>query len=84
MPIDDKTLREFSEWGKEAPTSEGHGTDRDISEQMEPLKPRNWRIEGNQLIADTEMGELVQFISTDYICKGTDDDGKPILTKVGQ
>jgi len=83
MPISEKTVNEFAEWGKEPPTSEGHGTDRDISEQMKPLKPRNWRMEGNRLIADTEMGELVQFISTDYILTGTDEDGKPILTKIG-
>ncbi len=66
------------------PTTVAHGTDDSIRENLKSVNPRNWRVEGNQLIADTDWGELVQTIPTNYICEGTDDQGKPILTKIGE
>jgi hypothetical protein len=53
-----------------------------ISEQMRKSTTRNWRMEGNQLLCDTEHGKVVQTIPTDYICTGTDSDNKPILQKI--
>ena len=79
---DEKVLKEFAKWGVEPPSSERHGTDEDIRSQMVKLLPNRWRLEGNKLTGDTEHGELVQFIPTDYICEGMDDKGLPILTKV--
>jgi hypothetical protein len=83
MPIDESTRREFEAWGKTPPTSEAHGTDETIRAQLTPLKTRSWRLQGNQLIADTELGELVQLISPDYILTGIDASGMPILTRIG-
>lgn len=59
-----------------------HGTDDDIREHLKPLKTRNWRLEGNQLSCDTDMGPLTQTIPMGYICKGTDTNGQPILQKI--
>lgn len=66
------------------PTTVSHGLEDDISKKLVELKPNSWRLEGNKLIGDTEMGPLVQFIPTNYICKGTDDSGLPILEKIFQ
>lgn len=57
-------------------------TDEELIKKMKPLKPRNWRLQGNQLIADTEMGPLVNIIDPSYILTGTDAEGLPILTKL--
>lgn len=73
---------EFEKWGKLPPTVEGHGTDQDIRENMKVALPTQWRLEGNQLIGQTELGKIVQTIPTDYILHGTTDDGLPDLRKV--
>lgn len=66
------------------PAHLNHGVNtEDISKLLIPLAARNWRMQGNKLIADTDMGKLVQTIPTNYICKGTDEKGLPILEKVG-
>lgn len=65
-----------------APKATAHGTEEDIREKLVTLKAHSWKMEGNKLTAQTEMGPLVQYIPTDYICAGTDDKGLPILTKV--
>lgn len=82
MPLDEQVLKQFEKWGKQPPTSEAHGTDETIRENMVRLKPKNWRLQGGQLIADTEMGPLVNYIGTDHILVGVDNDGLPILKKV--
>lgn len=82
MPLNDQTRKEFERWGKALPTTEEHGTEDQIRENMTPLQPKNWRMQGNKLIADTEMGELVQMMPTNLICKGTDKKGLPILVKL--
>ena len=64
------------------PTVITHTTEEDIAKNMKQLKPNQWRLEGNKLIGETEMGTLVQFIPTDYILTGTDDKGLPILKRV--
>lgn len=68
--------------GATPPTAQTHGTEDDIAQRLKPLKPNSWRLEGNKLISQTEMGVLVQTIPTDYICRGTDDKGLPILEKI--
>lgn len=72
----------YERWGKQPPTHDPHGTDKDIKENMKPLRPTKWRQEGNKLIGDTEMGRVVQFVPTDMILQGTDEKGLPILKKV--
>ncbi len=68
--------------GLEAPTHSAHLTDEQIQEHSKRLLPRSWKLEGNKLKGQTDMGELVLFIPTDYILKGTDSEGLPILEKV--
>ena len=80
--INDKILKEFEKWGKRPPSSEPHGTEEDIRNNMKQLLPNQWRLEGNILKGKTQMGELVQRIPTDYILKGTDERGLPILEKI--
>jgi hypothetical protein len=82
MPVSDETRREFEKWGKALPTTQGHGTETDIRENLRKLNLTGWYLSGNELRADTELGPFVQMIPTDYICKGVDEEGLPILVKV--
>ena len=72
----------YKKMGVKPPTSEPHGTEDDIKSNLVPLKPKEWRLEGNLLIAETEHGTHAQTIPTNYILTGTDDDGLPIFKKV--
>lgn len=64
------------------PTSIPHLTEDEIKEHLKPMLPSKWRLEGNQLIAETENGTHAQTIDPSYICVGTDDKGLPILQRV--
>lgn len=75
-------IANFKEWGVPLPKREAHGTPEDIRAQLKPLKPRNWRLQGNKLTADTEMGQLVNYISPNYLMTGLDDEGLPIFRKL--
>lgn len=78
MPLTDKEQAEYAEWGTELPESTPHGNGK-----PESLHATNWRMEGpGMLVADTDVGRLVQNIGTNYICLGTDDHNKPILKKL--
>ena len=80
--LNPEDLKLFQEWKLPLPTREAHGTPEDIRSNLKRLTPRNWRLQGNKLIADTDFGPLINYISTDYILKGTDKDGLPILVKL--
>lgn len=76
-------LKWYDRINQARPTHIAHGVNaEDLSEHMKELKPNQWRLEGNQLIGMTDMGELVQNIPTDYILTGTDDKGLPVFEKV--
>lgn len=79
MPLDPKTRKEFEDWGVEVPTSDHHGTEEDIRAQLRPMMPRNWRMEGNMLIGDTDLGVFQQRMPTNVILTGTDAEGKPVF-----
>lgn len=68
--------------GATPPSAQAHGTEEDVANNLKPLKPHSWTLEGNKLIGQTDQGRLVQFIPTNYICKGSDDKGLPILEKI--
>ena len=78
----DQELKQFDRLGINRPSHFAHGTEDDIRANLKELRPKSWRLEGNRLIGETEMGPLVQMIPTDYILKGTDDKGLPILEKI--
>ena len=76
-------LKWFDKQGKARPGTTAHGVTSDnINEHMRKLMPNKWRLEGNKLIGETEMGPLVQTIPTDVILAGTDDKGLPIFAQV--
>lgn len=64
------------------PTAEEHGTEEEIRANMKQLLPRSWKLAGNTLIGETEVGPLVQTIPTDYILTGTDKAGLPIFKRI--
>ena len=80
--FDEKELRQYDRWGKARPTSDPHGTPEEIRANMKRAVTSNWRLEGNVLHADSDFGPIVQTIDPGYICKGTDDEGLPILVKL--
>lgn len=80
MNPDDVKL--FEEWGQPLPERKAHGTDEDIRANLKAQKPKNWRMEGNRLIADTDMGVISQPIPTDRILIGTNSAGLPIFRRV--
>jgi hypothetical protein len=72
----------YRKHGVEPPKVFKHGTEEEIRQNMQRLKPHSWRLEGNELKGETDLGTITQQIPTDYICKGTDADGLPILEKI--
>ena len=72
----------YKKHGKAPPKHFEHGTEQEIRENMVRLRPGSWRLEGNQLIGQTELGTLVQTVPSDVILVGTDDDGLPMFKRV--
>lgn len=64
------------------PEAVTHGTDEDIRSNLKPLKTWGWKLSGNILSCETDMGPLSQTIPPDYILLGEDVNGKPKLKKV--
>lgn len=79
---DERTLKEFSRWQKPLPSIKAHGYPDEIRENLKQMKPKTWKLQGNKLIGDTEMGELAQFIPTNYVLLKTDEDGLPVFKKI--
>lgn len=83
---DDKELKQFDRWGVKRPTHLPHGVtdtyENPLSEQLKRLDTSNWKLEGNELVCDTNQGPLRQCIPPDYVCHGTDENGLPILKKI--
>jgi hypothetical protein len=80
---DDKTRAWFERHGLTPPEHIAHGvTPDDIRDKLQPLKARSWRLEGNRLIAETDMGDVVNYIPTNYIMTGVDKDNLPVFRKI--
>lgn len=82
MLPNEKQSKEYEKWNVTPPTSQPHGTDDERLSAMQELKPNSWRMEGNKLIGQTNWGQLVQYVPTDYLLKGTDAQGLPIFEKI--
>lgn len=80
--LDPKTNEWFIKNNLTPPTHQAHLRDDEIENHMEKLMPNKWRLEGNLLIGETKFGPVANFIPTNYICRGTGDDGLPILEKL--
>lgn len=77
----DGTLN-YEALGVEPPERTPHGTDEDIRSHMQLAKPIRWFQRGNELVADTDLGEVVNLLPTNYMLSGVDKDDRPILTRV--
>lgn len=75
-------VKAFQEWGVPLPTRDPHVKDEDITKNLQPANPRNWRLVGNELTADTDFGKFVHIIPTNYVMDGVDGQGLPILRKI--
>ena len=85
---DENFLKWYDRVGVERPSHESHTVvdtpENPLSEQLIQFKPTSWHLKGNVLYAETDHGPVVQTIPTDYICKGMDERGLPILVKLGE
>lgn len=81
---DEKILNWFNRHGLTPPRHISHDLRvDDISTKLRPLKAHSWRLEGNRLIAKTDMGDVVNYIDPSYVMTGVDDNNLPILKKIG-
>lgn len=80
--LDERELKQYDRWNVPRPSHTPHGTEQDIQANLSSVKPRNWRQEGNRLIADTDWGELVQLIPVDYLLDGIDERGLPKFKRI--
>lgn len=79
---DPKQVREFESWRKPLPSIKAHGYPDEIRENLKQMKPKTWKLQGNKLTGETEIGELAQFIPTNYVLLKTDEDGLPVFKKI--
>ena len=78
----DQTL-DYEALGVAPPTHEPHNTEAEIAEYFaKPVKHGKWVQRGNYITCQTCPFEHSHPIDVSLILKGTDKDGKPILTKV--
>lgn len=79
---DEKTLQWFNRHGLTPPSHTSHGINlEDLSEKLRPLKARSWRLEGNRLIAKTDVGEIVNYIDPGVIMTGVDNN-LPVFKRI--
>lgn len=80
---EEKFNKQYQRWGAPLPSHEEHGTPDDIRERLQKSVAESWHLEGNVLVAKTQHGEVRQTIPSNYICHGMDDNGLPMLQKIG-
>lgn len=73
---------DYEALGVAPPQSFPHGSDDDIRANMQIAKAKRWFQRGNELVAETDLGEVVNFLPTDMMLKGVDENGLPILEKL--
>lgn len=72
----------YERWGAVPPSHDEHGTEEEIRSNLVATEAHSWRLEGNELVAETNHGILRQRIPPDRILTGTDKNGLPILKKI--
>lgn len=79
----DKTNQWFERHGLTPPTHIPHGVNPDdLAARLRPLKARSWRLEGNRLIAETDMGKVVNYIDPGVIMTGVDENNLPVFKRI--
>lgn len=80
---DDRVRAWFERQGLTPPSTTPHGVTTDnIREKLQPLKAKSWKLEGNRLIAETDMGPVVNYIDPGYIMTGVDENNLPVFKKL--
>lgn len=82
--VKDAGSLDYEALGFEPPKHAEHGSDEDIRKLMVKAVPIRWFQRGNELVAETELGELVNFIDTDLQLVGVDKNNLPVLRKIGE
>jgi len=82
MPPDDKTKQWFERHNLTPPSHTPHGSADDIADKMRPAKIRSWRMEGNRLIAETDIGRLVNYVDPNVVMTGVDENNRPIFKRI--
>ena len=79
----DKADSWYEKHGVTPPSHKPHGvTPDDIREKLRPLKAHSWRLEGNRLIAKTDLGDVVNLINPNYVMTGVDQANLPIFKRI--
>jgi hypothetical protein len=73
---------DYEALGVQGPTRDVHGTDADVRANLVRATPTKWYQRGNELVAETDLGELVNLLPTDVMLTGIDSNNLPILTKM--
>jgi hypothetical protein len=72
----------YEQLGVTPPTSQPHGTDDDIRKNLTPPKVTKWFQRGNELVGETDIGEIVSMLPTDIMLTGVDENNLPIFKKL--
>jgi hypothetical protein len=84
MPLSNPEDKIYEEWGVTPPDRQPHGTETDIQYQMlRPITHGKWTQKGNTIVCGLCPMPHSATIPVDFILKGTDDKGLPILEKLG-
>jgi len=75
---DDGSL-DYEALGVEPPKHSETEFDRSMLQRATPIR---WFQRGNELVAETELGELVNYSPTNMQLTGTDENNNPILTPI--
>lgn len=80
---DDKDRAWFEKHGLTPPSHTEHGVNQDnIRDKLKRLEAKKWRLEGNRLVAETDMGEVVNYIDPDVIMTGVDENNLPVFKRI--
>jgi hypothetical protein len=80
---DEKARQWFERHNLTPPSHTAHGVTPDnIHDKLVPLRAYSWRLEGNRLIARTNMGDLVNYIDPNYIMTGVDENNLPVFKRL--
>lgn len=80
---DEKTVQWYERRGVTPPSSTPHGVKLDdLGDRLRPLKARSWKLEGNRLIAKTDLGDVVNYIDPGVIMTGVDERNLPVFKRL--
>lgn len=78
---DQRIFSWYERHGKTPPEHTSHGIE-DVREKLQPLKAHSWRLEGNRLVAKTDMGEVVNYIDPGVVMTGVDENNLPVFKRI--